>query len=77
MWREMDNKLVREFRFQDFQEAFTFLTRVAFLAEVHHHHPEIYNSWNYVRLELCTHDMGNTITEKDRRLAVAIDGFLQ
>jgi 4a-hydroxytetrahydrobiopterin dehydratase len=77
MWKESDNKLVREFRFKDFQEAFTFMTRVAFIAERIGHHPAWYNSYNYVRVELTTHDDGDIITEKDRRMALAIDEVLQ
>ncbi|MFM7105104.1 MAG: 4a-hydroxytetrahydrobiopterin dehydratase [Flavobacteriales bacterium] len=77
MWKESDNKLVREFRFKDFQEAFTFMTRVAFIAERIGHHPAWYNSYNYVRIELTTHDDGDIITEKDRRMALAIDEVLQ
>lgn len=76
MWQERDNKLVREFRFKDFTEAFTFMTRVAFIAEKHNHHPTWYNTYNVVRIELSTHDMDNTVTEKDRKLAAAIDDFL-
>lgn len=76
MWKEQNDKLVREFRFSSFQEAFTFMTRVAFIAEKMNHHPEWYNSFNYVRIELCTHDEGSTISEKDRKLALAIDDFL-
>lgn len=77
MWREIDNKLVREFRFKDFQEAFTFLTRVAFIAEKQNHHPAWFNVYNYVKIELSTHDAGDIITEKDRKLALAIDEILQ
>jgi 4a-hydroxytetrahydrobiopterin dehydratase len=77
MWRELDNKLVREFRFKDFQEAFTFLTRVAFVAEKSGHHPAWFNVYNYVRIELSTHDAGDVVTERDRRMAVAIDEILQ
>jgi 4a-hydroxytetrahydrobiopterin dehydratase len=77
MWREIDNKLVREFRFKDFQEAFTFMTRVAFISEKMNHHPAWFNVYNYVRLELSTHDAGDVITEKDRRLALGIDEILQ
>lgn len=76
MWRTENNKLIREFRFRDFSEAFTFLTRVALIAEKRNHHPEIYNVYNYVRLELCTHDKGHSITEQDRDLAMAIDEIL-
>ena len=73
MWNERDNRLVREFRFRDFPEAFTFITRVALLAEAHRHHPVIVNSGNYVRLELHTHADGGVVTQKDRELARAID----
>lgn len=76
MWQERNNRLVREFRFANFQEAFTFLTRVAFLAEQRQHHPAIYNTYNYVRLELHTHDEGGVVTSKDRDLALAIDQIL-
>lgn len=77
MWQETDNKLVREFRFSDFQEAFTFMTRVAFIAEKLNHHPTWYNTWNVVKIELSTQDAGNIVTERDRQFARAVDDFLQ
>ena len=73
MWTERDNRLVREFRFKDFQEAFTFMTRVAFLAESHAHHPTMVNTFSYVRIELHTHDAGGVVTRKDHELAQDID----
>jgi|TARA_B100000767_G_C19721327_1_gene517402 4a-hydroxytetrahydrobiopterin dehydratase len=73
MWKEQDNKLVREYRFQNFVDAFSFLSQVAELAEIHGHHPTIINTYSYVRLELNTHDAGGVITEKDRSLSVDID----
>ncbi len=73
MWVEKNNKLTRTFKFEDFQEAFAFMTRVAFLAEKHNHHPNWSNVYNTVEIELTTHDKGNTVTEKDRKLAKAID----
>jgi len=73
MWKEEDNKLKKTFKFKDFTEAFAFMTRVAFLAESHAHHPNWSNVYNTVEIELTTHDAGNTITEKDRKLAEAID----
>ncbi len=73
MWVEKDNKLSKTFKFGDFQEAFAFMTRVAFLAEKHNHHPNWSNVYNTVVIELTTHDAGNTVTEKDRKLAKAID----
>ena len=73
MWIEKDHALVREFHFQDFSEAFAFMTRVAFLAEQMNHHPEWSNVYNRVTIRLSTHDAGNIVTEKDRLLAAAID----
>ncbi|ERM84022.1 pterin-4-alpha-carbinolamine dehydratase [Rhodonellum psychrophilum GCM71 = DSM 17998] len=73
MWKEENNKLTRTFEFGDFAEAFAFMTRVAFLAEAHQHHPNWSNVYNKVIIELTTHDKGNTVTEKDRKLAKAID----
>lgn len=72
-WEEKDNKLVKDFKFKDFSEAFAFLTRVAILAEKHNHHPEIYNVYNKISLSLTTHDAGSTVTDKDINLAKAID----
>lgn len=75
MWIEEDNKLKKTFEFKDFQEAFAFMVRVAFLAESQNHHPNWSNVYNKVFIELCTHDRGNIVTEKDRKLAKAIDGL--
>lgn len=73
MWKEENNKLVKTFEFNDFQEAFAFMTRVAFLAEAQGHHPNWSNVYNTVTIELTTHDKGNVVTEKDKKLAAAID----
>lgn len=76
MWKEKDNKLVRKFTFKDFKEAFAFMTRVAIAAEKNNHHPTWTNTYNKVEIVLTTHDEGNTITDKDRKLADEIDTFL-
>ncbi len=76
MWTETNNKLHRNYKFKDFSEAFAFMTRVALLAEQHQHHPNWSNTYNEVDIYLTTHDAGNTVTEKDRKLAEAIDGLL-
>lgn len=73
MWKEENNRLKKEFKFNDFQEAFAFMTRVAFLAEAQGHHPNWSNVYNTVSIELTTHDAGNVVTDKDRKLAAAID----
>lgn len=75
-WREEGGKLRRTFRFKDFSEAFAFMARVALVAERMNHHPEWSNVWNTVDIRLSTHDAGGSITDKDRRLAEAIDRLL-
>lgn len=77
MWKEADNRLHRQFKFADFSEAFAFITRVALLAEQQQHHPYWTNVWNQVDIYLQTHDAGNIVTEKDQRLARAIDDLLR
>lgn len=73
MWIEENQKLKKTFKFKDFVEAFSFMTRVAFIAEKMNHHPEWSNVYNRVSFELSTHDAGDIITDKDRKLAEAID----
>ncbi|MBP6413177.1 MAG: 4a-hydroxytetrahydrobiopterin dehydratase [Bacteroidia bacterium] len=73
MWQEENNALTKSFQFKDFSEAFSFMTRVAFLAEKMNHHPNWSNVYNQVNIRLSTHDAGNTVTDKDRKLAAAID----
>ena len=76
MWQEKDNKLTRTFEFENFIEAFGFMTQVALIAEKMDHHPNWGNVYNSVTISLSTHDMGNIVTEKDRKLAEAIDHIL-
>ncbi|HRG93205.1 MAG TPA: 4a-hydroxytetrahydrobiopterin dehydratase [Chitinophagaceae bacterium] len=76
MWQEINNALYRKFQFADFNEAFAFMTRVALAAEKMDHHPRWTNVWNTVEIWLNTHDAGNIITEKDRKLATIIDQLL-
>jgi len=73
-WRVVDGKLHRTYRFKDFAEAFAFMTRVALVAERMNHHPEWFNVYNKVRVDLTTHDVGG-ISTRDFRLAAAMDGF--
>jgi 4a-hydroxytetrahydrobiopterin dehydratase len=77
MWIEENNALHRTFQFKDFSEAFSFMTRVAFLAEKLDHHPNWSNVYNTVNITLTTHDAGNTLTDKDRLLAAQIDNLLK
>ncbi|MFA6083846.1 4a-hydroxytetrahydrobiopterin dehydratase [Mucilaginibacter sp.] len=75
-WQEIDNKLHKVFKFKDFSEAFSFMTRVALLAESKQHHPTWKNEWNKVEIWLSTHDQGDIVTDKDRLLSRAIDNLL-
>lgn len=75
-WEERDNALHAVFEFKDFIEAFGFMTAVAMIAEKQNHHPEWSNVWNKVTIRLTTHDAGNVVTEKDRKLAAAISELI-
>ncbi|MCF8388369.1 MAG: 4a-hydroxytetrahydrobiopterin dehydratase [Bacteroidales bacterium] len=73
MWKEEHDTLTREFKFDNFIEAFSFMTKVAMVAEKMGHHPDWQNVYNTVTINLSTHDAGDVITDKDRELAKKID----
>ncbi len=73
MWTEKDNSLQSTFKFKNFAEAFAFMTEVAFAAEKQDHHPDWSNVWNTVHFKLNTHSAGAIVTDKDHKLAKAID----
>jgi 4a-hydroxytetrahydrobiopterin dehydratase len=75
MWLEEKNRLQRTFKFKDFAEAFAFMTEVAFAAEKQNHHPNWSNVWNTVEIQLTTHSAGNVVTDRDHKLAAAIDAI--
>lgn len=77
MWKEENNKLTTELEFKDFKQAFSFMTAVAFEAEKLNHHPDWNNVYNKVNITLSTHDAGDVITEKDKKLAEIISGIHQ
>ena len=77
MWKEENNQLTRTFEFSNFIEAFAFMSKVALLAEKMDHHPSWSNVYNKVDISLSTHSEGNTVTEKDRKLAQEIDALGQ
>jgi 4a-hydroxytetrahydrobiopterin dehydratase len=74
-WVIAEGKLRRNFEFGDFVEAFGFMSRVALLAEKQDHHPEWFNVYNRVTIDLNTHDVGG-LSRKDFALAAAIDKLL-
>lgn len=76
MWKEENNKLTRTFEFNNFVEAFGFMTKVAIVAEKMNHHPDWHNVYKTVEITLSTHDAGDVVTDKDRQLADRIDELL-
>ena len=70
-WSLVDGKLQRTFEFADFVAAFSFMTRCALIAERMNHHPEWFNVYRTVRVDLTTHDAGG-ISPRDFELAAAM-----
>ena len=73
MWYQKENKLTREFAFNNFVEALEFVNTISGIAERVGHHPEIWFTWGRVIITTTTHDEGNIITEKDWNLTRLID----
>src|SRR3954471_24457527 len=71
-WKLEENNISRSFKFQDFVNAFAFMTQVALEAEKLNHHPEWSNVYNTVHIKLSTHD-AKGLTELDFRLAEKTD----
>ena len=71
-WTIVNDKLHREYKFADFVAAFGWMAQVAITAETKNHHPEWFNVWNKVVVDLTTHDAGG-ISERDFDLAAAMD----
>jgi 4a-hydroxytetrahydrobiopterin dehydratase len=76
-WKEENNKLIGEFVFEDFSQTWAFMTEVAILAERKNHHPDWSNVYNRVVITLTTHDEGDIITEKDRKMADGISKIFE
>ncbi len=76
MWKEENHALYQKFEFHDFSQAFSFMTQVALAAEKMDHHPRWTNVYSSVEVWLNTHDAGNTVTDKDRKLAAQIDKII-
>ncbi|MFN4764085.1 4a-hydroxytetrahydrobiopterin dehydratase [Gillisia sp. Q332] len=74
-WDYSENAIHTSFEFENFKEAFTLMTRIAFEAEAQQHHPDWSNVYNQLEIKLSTHDAGG-VTEKDFKLANAIEGIV-
>jgi len=74
-WQLVNGKLHKEFQFKDFNQAFGFMTRAAIHAEKMNHHPEWFNVYNKLKVDLMTHDAGG-ITENDVKLAKILNSLV-
>ncbi len=74
-WEKKGNKLIKEFKFSNFIEAFGFMTKVAIIAEGLNHHPNWENVYNSVKIELWTHSL-NGLSNLDIQLAISIDNLI-
>ena len=73
-WTLQNGKLHKEFVFKDFVQAFGFMSKAALYAEKMNHHPEWFNVYNKLRVDLMTHDAGG-ITTNDVDLAKAFESL--
>ncbi|MDZ7717292.1 MAG: 4a-hydroxytetrahydrobiopterin dehydratase [Balneolaceae bacterium] len=76
-WTLENDTIKKDFSFPDFKEAISFMVRVGFEAEALVHHPDWSNVYNSVSIRLSTHDAGDKVTEKDIKLAKAIEEIYQ
>jgi len=75
-WRQIESRdaIMKTFQFRDFSEAWSFMSRVALIAEQMNHHPEWFNVYNRVEVTLTTHDTGG-VSQKDIDMALKMDEF--
>jgi 4a-hydroxytetrahydrobiopterin dehydratase len=71
-WTERDRALHTEIKTRDFASALALVNAIGRLAEEANHHPDLAFGWGYLRITLTSHDKGS-VTERDRKLAAAID----
>ena len=74
-WSVVNEKLYKEFQFDSFNQAFGFMTRAAMEIEKMNHHPEWFNVYNRITIELTTHDAGG-ITKNDVNLAKILNSLV-
>ena len=74
-WKLIDNYIEREFNFNNFIEAFSFMTKIALICEKYNHHPNWENVYSKVIIKLSTHDLGG-ITNLDQTIATEINQIL-
>ena len=74
-WSVVNEKLHREIQFDSFNQTFGFMTRAAMEIEKMNHHPEWFNVYNRLTIDLMTHDAGG-ITRNDFNLARVLNSLL-
>lgn len=74
-WAVVDGKLRKHYEFKSFSDAMGWMVSVAIYAEKMDHHPEWFNVYNLVTVDLVTHDLANTISNWDIELAEKMDEF--
>ena len=74
-WEKVEDKLSKNFKFKDFIESFSFITKIAMISEKMDHHPDITISYNSVHIDLTTHDINN-ISKNDIILARKIEELI-
>jgi 4a-hydroxytetrahydrobiopterin dehydratase len=74
-WEYEDNAIHTSFEFENFKDAFSVMTRIAFEVEKLNHHPDWSNVYNTLKISLSTHE-ANGVTEKDFTLAKIIDDLV-
>jgi 4a-hydroxytetrahydrobiopterin dehydratase len=76
-WKEQNQVLLKTFTFASFEEAMQFMQNATPFISESDHHPTWSNTYNRVEVKLTTHDAGNKITDKDRKLAAYLDNLYQ
>ena len=74
-WSYNENAIHTTLEFDNFKDAFSAMTRIAFEAEAQQHHPNWFNVYNTLEISLSTHD-ADGVTEKDFKLAHSIESVV-
>ena len=75
-WEIIDDHIEKEFNFNNFIEAFSFMTKIALICEKNNHHPNWENVYSKVKIKLFTHDLGG-ITNLDQNIAKKINDIFE
>ncbi|GCE99292.1 hypothetical protein ZYGM_002435 [Zygosaccharomyces mellis] len=76
-WKILQNQLVREIQFNDFETTWAFLTQISMRSHLWGHHPTITTSYNYVKLQLCTHELQEKVSDIDLKLAKRFEQYIE